>query len=320
MSASAETLTRTHSRLREKLGVVYGWLTEIEGLEDIHCNADGRLWVRGDTGAGARITDRINVEQRRSIINAVASLNESVVDEDKPFVEAVLPWGGARFTGLIPPMSEAPVFSIRVKVERVPSLSQYVDAQIMTTYQAGVIEKAIEDKKNILIAGGTGSGKTTLLNSMLHHLALRCPGQRVLTIEDTFEINCTSADHIALHADANRNITMQDCLRSALRMCPERIIVGEVRGSEALTLIKAWNTGHPGGMATIHANDAESSLIRLQELAEESGLKINPWRIVEGIDLVAFMTEDKEVPAGRALDELRWVSGYGPGGYELEDA
>src|SRR4051794_34753640 len=128
MSASAETLTRTHSRLREKLGVVYGWLTEIEGLEDIHCNADGRLWARGGSGAGARITDRISVEQRRSIINAVASLNESVVDEDKPFVEAVLPWGGARFTGLIPPMSVAPVFSIRVKVERVPSLSQYAEA------------------------------------------------------------------------------------------------------------------------------------------------------------------------------------------------
>jgi type IV secretion system protein VirB11 len=179
-----------------------------------------------------------------------------------------------------------------------------------------IIRAALRAKKNVLVVGSTGSGKTTFVNACLDAMAALTPHDRVISIEDTTELQCPVKNYLDLRAVGK--VTMLDCLRACMRLKPTRIIVGEVRGAEAHTLLKAWNTGHPGGMATVHANDAMSGLIRLESLVAEATSAPQQTLIAEAVDLVVFIDEEPNVAAGRKVREVLLVTGYSSGEYLTE--
>ena len=181
---------------------------------------------------------------------------------------------------------------------------------------AEIIRAAVGARKNILVVGSTGSGKTTFVNACLDALAVLTPHDRVISIEDTIELQCAIKNYLDLRAVGN--VTMLDCLRACMRLKPTRIVVGEVRGAEAYTLLKAWNTGHPGGMATVHANDAMSGLIRLESLVAEATNAPQQTLIAEAVDLVIFVDEEPGIAAGRKVREVLLVTGYSNGEYVAE--
>jgi type IV secretion system protein VirB11 len=181
---------------------------------------------------------------------------------------------------------------------------------------AAIIRLAVTKKKNILVVGSTGSGKTTLVNAILDTLAQTAPHDRVITIEDTMELQCPVQNFVDLRAVGP--VTMLDCLRASMRLKPTRIVVGEVRGAEAHVMLKAWNTGHPGGAATVHANDAISGLVRLESLVAEATAAPQQSLIAEAVDLVVFIDEESDLAAGRKVRELLIVTGYDNGRYTVE--
>jgi type IV secretion system protein VirB11 len=230
-----------------------------------------------------------------------------------------------------------PVFAIRRRPKRIFTLDQYSESGILTSQtdplnrlrrrenfadrlvglsHAEVIRAAIAGKKNILTAGSTGSGKTTFTNAILDGIATISPNDRVISIEDTTELQCSVANYVDLRAVGS--VTMLDCLRACMRLKPSRIVVGEVRGAEAHTMLKAWNTGHPGGAATVHANDALSGLIRLESLVAEATNAPQQQLIAEAVDLVVFIDEEASLSAGRKVREVALVTGYQDGRYQLE--
>jgi len=157
---------------------------------------------------------------------------------------------------------------------------------------------------------------TTLVNAILHALARIALYDRVITIEDTMELQCPVQNYVDLRAVGS--VTMLDCLRASMRLKPTRIVVGEVRGAEAHVMLKAWNTGHPGGAATVHANDAVSGLMRLESLVAEATAAPQQSLIAEAIDLVIFIDEESDLAAGRKVRELLVVTGYDSGRYAVE--
>jgi type IV secretion system protein VirB11 len=222
-----------------------------------------------------------------------------------------------------------PTFCIRKPAASVFTLDEYVSAGIIdapctvTTANeraepergyAATLRHAIRARENVLVVGGTQSGKTTLTNGLLHELAVAIGAeQRVLVIEDTRELRCVVPNTVAMRT--TETIDMTRLVRTALRLRPDRIIVGEVRGLEALAMLKAWNTGHPGGIATVHANDARSGLIRLEQLVQEAGVPPQPALIAEAIDLIVVIVR---TPGGRRVTEVARVRGLSSSGYVLE--
>ena len=262
---------------------------------EIMVNPDGALRIdrlgEGRIDSGVRY-DPAQVER---IIRLVASHARTEAHAASPIVSAELPPHGAgageRFEGVLPPVSLAPCFSIRKPAARVYTLLDYVQGGIMAADTARILSIAVVERRNILVVGGTSSGKTTLANALLAEMDAL--DERVLLIEDTRELQCPAADSVALRTRAGA-VTMADLVRSTLRLRPDRIIIGEVRGAEALDMLKAWNTGHPGGIATVHANSALSALYRIESLVQESVVTVPRRLIAEAIDLIVFI-------AGRGL-------------------
>jgi type IV secretion system protein VirB11 len=257
---------------------------------EVMVNPDGALRLdrlgEGRTDTGARL-ERDQVER---IIRLVASYARTEVHAGAPIVSAELPphgqGAGERFEGLLPPVAIAPCFSIRKPATRLYTLLDYVGDGIMSADAARTLSLAVVERKNILVAGGTSSGKTTLANALLAEMAHL--DERVILIEDTRELQSPASDTVALRTRAGA-VTMADLVRSTLRLRPDRIIVGEVRGPEALDMLKAWNTGHPGGIATVHANSASSALYRIEQLVQEAVVTVPRQLIAEAIDLVVFI-------------------------------
>lgn len=190
------------------------------------------------------------------------------LDRASPLVSARLP-DGSRLHAVIPPVSvTGPVVAIRRFTAVAPDLGTFVDWGSMTPGQRCFLERAVFDRKNIVVGGGTGTGKTTLLNALAGTVP---PSERIVTIEDAAELRFSG--HVvrlearAANAEGHGRVTLADLVRTALRLRPDRIIVGEVRGSEALDMIAAMNTGHDGSLSTVHANGPEDALWRLETLA-----------------------------------------------------
>ena len=253
---------------------------------EVMVNPDGSLRLdrlgegRVDTG------ERLGSAEVERIIRLVASHVRIDVHADNPVISAELPETGERFEGLLPPVTVAPCFAIRKPAAKVYTLADYQAERILTGPQADLLRRAIRERKNILIAGGTSSGKTTLANALLAEVAEL--DERVILIEDTRELQCNAPDCVSLRTKPGV-ATLSALVRSTLRLRPDRIIVGEVRGGEALDMLKAWNTGHPGGIATIHANSARGALLRLEQLIQESVVTIPRRLIAETIELIVFI-------------------------------
>jgi len=316
--APATSAERRRRMLRTAMGPAITEALCDPDVIEIMVNPDGAL--RLDLlGEGRRNTGvRIEPAQVERIIRLVASYLRGEVHSDRPIVSAELPphgeGAGERFEGILPPVSLGPCFSIRKPAARVYTLLDYVSDGFMSAETARLLSLAVVDRKNILIVGGTSSGKTTLANALLAELAHL--DERVILIEDTRELQCSAPDVVALRTRAGL-VSMADLVRSTLRLRPDRIIVGEVRGPEALDMLKAWNTGHPGGITTIHANSAISALHRIEQLCQEAVVSVPRPLIADAIDLIVFI-------AGRGLarrvETIARVVGLDPdGGYAVID-
>ncbi len=278
---------------------------------EIMLNADGNLWQER-LGEPMRCFGTMRAAQARSVVRNVAGIHGKELTRHSPTIECEFPLDGSRFAGQIPPVVPEAVFAIRKKAISVFTLDDYVQAGIMTPAQCARIGAAVVARSNILVAGGTGSGKTTLVNAILNHLVGLEPLTRVVIIEDTGEIQCAAENHIQYHTSAE--VSMTKLLRATLRMRPDRIIVGEVRGPEALDLLMAWNTGHEGGVATLHANSARAGLSRLAMLISmhpDSPHPIEPL-IGEAVQLIVHIAR---TPGGRRVEQILEVSGFENGHY-----
>jgi type IV secretion system protein VirB11 len=294
--------------LRTALGPIVAAHLEDPTIVEVMLNPDGRLWVDRLSGRMQDTDWRIAPEDAERIIRLVAHHVGVEVHAGSPRVSAELPETGERFEGLIPPVVAAPCFSIRRPAVSVFSLSDYVAAGVMSVAAARTLEDAVRDRKNVLVVGGTSTGKTTLVNALLAEMAR--PGDRVVLIEDTRELQCAAPNLVALRTKDGA-ASLSDLVRSALRLRPDRIPIGEVRGAEALDLLKAWGTGHPGGVGTLHAGSAIGALRRLEQLIQEAVVTVPRALIAETIDLIAVLEGRGRA---RRLAELSWVEGLSPAG------
>lgn len=262
---NAQSRTRTDAMLKSALGPKICDALADPNVVEIMQNPNGELWIER-AGVGRESQGSILApEKAERIIRLIASLSDFDVTREQPIVSAELPIGGQRFEGVMPPVALQPSFAIRVPAAKVFRLEDYVSGKTMSEAAACALRKAVKSRRNILVVGGTGSGKTTLTNALLAEIANE--DHRVLILEDTRELQCAAKDCVSLRTQAS--VTMRDLVRSTLRLRPDRIVVGEVRGGEALDLLKAWSTGHPGGVATVHANSAADGLDRLEQLVGE---------------------------------------------------
>jgi type IV secretion system protein VirB11 len=320
MTAGNDTVSdeRRRAMLRTAMGPTIAAALADPLVTEVMINPDGVLRVDrlGEGRSDTRV--RYDPAQVERIIRLVASHGRAEVHAGAPIVSAELPphgeGAGERFEGLLPPVSLAPCFSIRKPATRIYTLGDYVSDGIMTGEVARLLSEAVIARHNILVVGGTSSGKTTLANALLAEMASL--DERVILIEDTRELQSPAADTVALRTRAG-SVSMTDLVRSTLRLRPDRIIVGEVRGPEALDMLKAWNTGHPGGIATVHANSAASALYRIEQLVQEAVVTVPRRLIAEAIDLIVFIAGRG---TARRIDTLARVAGLDPdGGYAVID-
>ena len=308
LTQKSEAIIRGARMLRTALGPAIAGFLEDPSIVEVMLNPDGRLWIDRLSEGLSDTGERLNAADGERIVRLVAHHVGAEVHAGSPRVSAELPETGERFEGLLPPVVAAPTFAIRKPAVAVFTLNDYVAAGIMTSGQAEALRTAVAARKNILVAGGTSTGKTTLTNALLAEVAKTA--DRVVLIEDTRELQCLAPNLVALRTK-DGVVSLSDLVRSSLRLRPDRIPIGEVRGAEALDLLKAWGTGHPGGVGTIHAGSALGALRRLEQLIQEAVVTVPRALIAETIDVVAVLSgRGRE----RRLIELMRVTGLGPAG------
>ncbi|ABC21612.1 type II secretion system protein E [Rhodospirillum rubrum F11] len=302
----SEAFVRSARMLRTALGPAIAAFLEDPTIVEVMLNPDGRLWVDRLSGGLADSGATLSPADGERIVRLVAHHVGAEVHANSPRVSTELPETGERFEGLLPPVVAAPAFAIRKPAVAVFTFDDYVVAGIMTAEQAAVLRHAVATRRNILVAGGTSTGKTTLTNALLTEVAKTT--DRVVLIEDTRELQCRTQNLVALRTKEGI-ASLSDLVRSSLRLRPDRIPIGEVRGAEALDLLKAWGTGHPGGIGTIHAGTALGALRRLEQLIQEAVITVPKALIAETITVVAVL-------AGRGrqrrLIELAEIAGLEP--------
>lgn len=313
---SPEAADRRLQALRLAMGPVLTEALADRRVVEVMVNPDGGIWIER-AGEGRRFSgQQMGPADAERILRLLADHVGEVVTRDHPMVSATLPETGERFQGVYMPVAARPSFSIRKRPSVVFTLEDYVRDGVISPVQGEALRRAVAGRANILIAGGTGTGKTTLANALL---ALPSFAEdRVILIEDTPELQCSARDQVLLLTKRSEPpVTMTDLVRACLRLRPDRIVIGEVRDGSALDLLKAWNTGHPGGLATLHANSAEEALLRLEDLVGEVVQQVPHRAIGQAIDLVAYL---KRAPGGRVLESLLRVEGWSDGRYQLCEA
>ena len=315
MSPSAhhpETGTRRTAMLRTAFCPVVRSALEDPATIEIMANPDGSVWIE-KAGIGIVISHHTLAPcDRERVIRLVASGVGEAAGRTSPIVSAELPGGGERFEGLLPPVSTAPCFSIRKPAATPFELGDYVEQGALTPALADALRDSIASQANILIAGGTSSGKTSFTNALLAEPAFH--HDRVVILEDTRELRCAAPNMVQLRTHRGA-VSLRDLVRSTLRLRPDRIIVGEVRGAEALDLLKAWNTGHPGGITTLHANSAYGALTRLEQLVLEATTRAPFGLIAEAVDVVLFMSR---AGGQRRVEEALRVTGFDGEHYQTQ--
>jgi P-type conjugative transfer ATPase TrbB len=310
MFQSEEPSRQIEKILRELGTQIRAALSDPQVVE-ILLNADGTLWIER-LGQDMEAVGILSSSKAESLIYSIAAYHKTTITRENPILECELPPYHARFEALIPPVVARPIFSIRCRSSQVFTLMDYVSAGIMSLAQKDRITQAVRTRQNILVVGGTGTGKTTLTNAIIAEMVRLTPEHRLVIIEDTAEIQCAAKNAALLHA-VDR-IDMLRLLKASMRLRPDRILVGEVRGPEALALLKAWNTGHPGGVATVHANHAKAGLIRLEQLIAECSSSDMKALIGEAVDLIISI---QKTATSRIIHEIIQVEGYGEGGYRF---
>ena len=307
---------RSHPRLVRKLQEALGdqicVALDDTSVVEIMLNPDGRLFIER-LGQGISAVGEMSSAAAEIVIGSVAHALQSQADDEQPIISGELPIGGHRFEGLLPPIVSRPTFTIRRRASRLIPLDDYVSSKVITKKQADVVRNAIESRLNIVISGGTGSGKTTLANAVIAEIVRAAPEDRIVILEDTAEIRCVAENAVALHT--SDTIDMARLLKSTMRLRPDRIIVGEVRDGAALTLLKAWNTGHPGGVTTIHSNSAMSALRRLEQLTAEVSQQPMREVIGEAVDLIVSI---ERTGRGRRVRDVVHVESFNGSRYETE--
>lgn len=305
---------------------------------EIMRNADGRLWLdvagEGMVDSGAIMTDAVAI----SLMETTAGLLDTVVTKDRPILGGEFPLDKSRLLAVIPPVAESAIFAIRKKANFVFPFEEYEAKGMLRPgtniranrgqydFLAGdtvleALRTAVRSRANILVVGGTGSGKTTLANAVNDAIAKECPDDRIVVIEDTRELQMSVPNHVMLRS--NDDTSMQDLLKATMRLRPDRIIVGEVRGGEAHTLLKAWNSGHPGGVATIHADSAAEGLAKLaayccENVNAQTSTEERMSQTVASVVQVVLFIERIGTSPGRAVSEICRVRGFHNGSFDLQ--
>ena len=284
---------------------------------EVLLNADGAVWI-DRVGAGLERTDvTMSAAQSDRMLRLIASEIGVELNSAHPSLSAKLPapWG-ARLQASIPPIVDAPTFALRKPPPVVFALSDYVREGILAEAQADAITAAVRRRENILIGGGTGSGKTTLANALLKVVSET--RDRLYIIEDTPELRCEAPNKVQVLVHPKVH-TWRDAVMAAMRYRPDRIVVGEVRDGSALELLKSWNTGHPGGVATIHANDTGAMLDRFCQLVEELVYPAPRALVAQTIGVCVHLVRDRARKAGRRVSGIARVRGLdAAGGWDLE--
>lgn len=283
------------------------YLNDVRVVE-IMLNADGAIWV-DRAGEGMSCTDTaMTPAQAEAFLRFVATESGTTLTRDNPSLAGTLPHWGARVQGWMPPAVSSPTFTLRKPPAIIWSLDDYVEKRVITELQRDALIQAVLDRKNILVGGGTGTGKTTLANAILKAIAEHTR-DRLYIAEDRPELQCAARNKVTVLTERGK-YDMRQAVFDALRARPDRIIVGELRDGTALDLLKAWGTGHPGGLATIHANDGPGMLKRFCQLVEEAVYPAPRDAVAEAVNVCVHLTLDLKAPSGRRLSGLDAVKGY----------
>ncbi|PLP98008.1 P-type conjugative transfer ATPase TrbB [Cupriavidus pauculus] len=302
------------SAMRQALGPLVCAVLDDPDVVEVMLNVDGRLWIERVWTGRAQLDVTLNAKEGERIIRAVASELGVEVHPGQPLLSAVLPGTGDRFDGALPPVASGPAFALRKRVVGVIPLDAYVDGGIMTAAQAECLRRALRERQNILIAGGSGAGKTTLANALLIEMAPLQEG--VLVLEDRSELQCTVNHHVSLRTNPGL-ASMSELVCAAVRLRPDRVVLGEVRGDEALEILKLWNRSRPGGFTTIHAGSAQGALLRLQQMLGPDSDDTSRMIIADTIHLVVYLAGRNN---SRRVESLQKLAGYDRNGFRLVDA
>jgi type IV secretion system protein VirB11 len=305
--------SRKYDALKTAITPIMCFLDDPMVLE-IMVNADGKVWIDKIREGMFFSNIVMEPEEVERIVRLLAAAMNTEVNEKTPSLSAKIPGWGARVQASVPPIVAAPVFSFRKPAKLVYPLQDYVDSNILTTEEAGFLKKSVRERKNILVGGGTGSGKTTFVNALLQEVAWT--NDRVYIVEDNPELQCDAENKVEIFVQPPV-YTHQKAIMDSLRFRPDRIIVGEVRDGAAIDMLKAWNTGHPGGIATIHANSSASMLDRLCQLCEEVMLQAPRYLIADAIDICVHLKRDPGHSAGRSITGIMEVTGESDGQWFL---
>ncbi|MES9995770.1 P-type conjugative transfer ATPase TrbB [Desulfovibrio aminophilus] len=294
--------------LRHACGPLFMEALEDPEVVEIMLNPDGSLWIER-YGRNHERVGEVPLEQGRLILSQVASGLGLTVNERSPIVEGEFPLDGSRFEGaFMPIVGPGPSFSLRKRAGRVFSLEEYVAAGSLVPEAVTIIEDAVRRRLNIVVVGGTSSGKTTFVNAVIEAIYRLTPSHRLLVLEDTAELQSKSPNAVFFRTSVLAGVDMHTLAKVSMRYAPQRILVGEVRDSAALELLKLWNTGHPGGVGTFHADSAEEALPRLEELVEEAGLGPKQKLIGRAVDLAVYM--EKTPDNQRRIASIIKVNGF----------
>ena len=277
-------------------------------VTEINLNDDGRVWVKRHGHDDAHFAD-LSAAEAMNVISLVADSVQEIVSFKKFKLECEFPLDGSRFSALVPPVARVPIFSLRKHNPVILPLEDFVEKGVFPAEVHDLIGRGIDERLNILVVGATASGKTTLVNSIIREMALHNPFERAVVVEDTRELKSHFGNTLSLRTCENV-ATLSDVISVVLRHSPDRIIVGEVRDEAALGVLSLWNTGHPGGICTIHANSAQEALPRMEDMVRKACGDPLRGTVGQAIDLLLFLEKARGVVAGRRLTQVQRCYGY----------